>query len=523
MNKNSFIMRSVLAGAVLLLAAGPKIQAQDAVVQESTTVYQGKRVPIYRVTVVSRTIQAINYRHRSEQTKVDFRGTALLPEATGNADVQSKQGTIKVDANFRHMAPASRFGPDYMTYVLWAISPEGRAVNLGEVLPDNNGNSKLQVTSDLQSFGMIVTAEPHFAVTRPSDAVVMENFVTRDTNGTIEEVDAKYELLKRGEFAAGANQAEMRPIIFDDRTPIEIYEARNAVRIARWAGAEQYAPESLQKAEADLQNAESFLAHKGNRKDMITDAREAAQMAEDAREITIRKIDAAERAHERQTAAAAQAAAATESAAAADARAQAERAERERAEADAQKRAAEAQADQAQQAAQQAQLNAQQAQQQASQAEAEKAALRAKLLEQLNAVLATRDSARGLIVNISGVLFDTGKSTLKPGAREKLAKVSGILLAHPGLILEVDGYTDSVGGDEYNQRLSEQRAMAVRDYLTSQGVDQTAITAKGFGKSNPVATNDTAAGRQQNRRVELVVAGDVIKAQMKVDTMSSSR
>ena len=441
MNKNFFVMRVILAATVFLLVGGPAIQAQDAASQDNTAMYQGKRVPIYRVTVVSRTIKAVNYRHRSEQTKVDFRGTALLPEATGNADVQSKQGAIRVEANFRHMAPASRFGPDYMTYVLWAISPEGRAVNLGEVLPDNNGNSKLQVTSDLQSFGMIVTAEPHFAVTRPSDAVVMENFVTNDTNGTIEEVDAKYELLKRGEFVAGANQAELQPIILDDRTPIEIYEARNAVRIARWAGAEQYAPESLQKAETDLQNAESFLAHKGNRKDMITDAREAAQMAEDAREITIRKIDAADRAHERQTATDAQATAATESAAAADARAHAERAEHEKAEADAQKRAAEAQADQAQQAAEQARLNAQQSQQQASQAEAEKAALRAKLLEQLNAVLATRDSARGLIVNISGVLFDTAKSTLKPGAREKLAKVSGILLAHPGLILEVDGYT----------------------------------------------------------------------------------
>jgi outer membrane protein OmpA-like peptidoglycan-associated protein len=514
-------MRAVLAGTIFLLAGGATIQAQDAASQGTTAIYQGNRVPIYRVTVVARTIKAINYRHRSEQTKIDFRGTALLPEATGNADVQSKQGTIKVDARFKHMAPANRFGPEYMTYVLWAISPEGRAVNLGEVLPDNDGNSKLQVTSDLQSFGMIVTAEPHFAVTRPSDAVVMENFVTNDTNGTIEEVDAKYELLKRGEFAANANQAELTPMVFDNKTPIEIYEARNAVRIARWAGAEQYAPESLQKAEVDLQNAESFLAHKGNRKDMITDAREAAQMAEDAREITIRKIDAADRAHERQTAADAQATAATESAAATEAKAQAERAEQAKTEADAQKRAAEAQAEQAQQAAQQAQqaalraqLNAQQAQQQVSQAEAEKAALRAKLLDQLNAVLATRDTARGLIVNISGVLFDTGKSTLKPGAREKLAKVSGILLAHPGLIMEVDGYTDSVGGDEYNQRLSEQRAMSVRDYLATQGVEGTSITAKGFGKTNPVATNDTPEGRQQNRRVELVVAGDLIKAQM---------
>jgi outer membrane protein OmpA-like peptidoglycan-associated protein len=482
--------------------------------QTATTTQQPDRVPIYRVTVVARTTKAINYRHRSADTKVDIRGTSLLPSALGDADVQSKQGTIKVDAKFKHLEPANRFGPEYMTYVLWAISPEGRPVNLGEVLLDNNGNSRLQVTSDLQAFGLIVTAEPHFAVTQPSDVVVMENFVTNDTNGTVEEVDAKYELLKRGQYSANVNPAELTPMAIDGKTPLELYEARNALRIAKWAGAETYAVDTLRKAELDLQNAEGFLASKGNRKDLITDAREAAQMAEDARLISMRKMEAEEQARERKAADDARATAQAESVAAAQAKEQAEHAAQEKAEADAAKQSAEAKAEQERQAAEQARQTAQQAQQQTERAESEKVALRAQLQQQLNSILATRDSARGLIMNMSDVLFDSGKYTLKPIAREKLAKVSGILLSHQGLTLEIDGYTDSVGSDEFNQTLSENRARSVRDYLATQGVPGDSITCKGFGKTNPVATNDNYQGRQQNRRVELVVSGDAIRAQL---------
>jgi outer membrane protein OmpA-like peptidoglycan-associated protein len=471
-------------------------------------------VPIYRVVVVGRTIKAINYRHRSAETKLDFRGTSLMPEAVGNADVQSKAGTIRVDVKFKHVQPASRFGPEYMTYVLWAISPEGRPVNLGEVLPDHSGDATLDVTSDLQAFGMIVTAEPHFAVTQPSDVVVMENFVTHETNGTVEEVDAKFELLKRGQYSANVNPAELTPLPVDDRTPIEINEARNAVRIAKWVGAQTYAADTLSKAELDLQNAEDLNAHKGNRKDAITNAREAAQMAEDAREITVRKMVAQEQEQNRENAAAAKAA---EAQAEAKAQADAEAAQRANEQAEAAQKA-QAQADAAKQAAEAA---AQQAQLQTAQAEKDKANLRARLEQQLNSVLQTRDTARGLIMNMSDVLFEFGKYTLKPEAREKLAKVSGILVAYPGLTLEIDGYTDDVGSDEFNQTLSEERAGAVRDYLTSQGVPAGSITSKGFGKTNPVASNDTADGRQQNRRVEMVVSGDAIRAQMNSTTAPS--
>jgi outer membrane protein OmpA-like peptidoglycan-associated protein len=475
--------------------------------QSGPEAQQPNHVPIYRVVVVARTIKAINYRHRSGETEVGFRGTSLMPEAIGDAGVQSKEGAIKVDARFRHMQPANRFGSEYMTYVLWAISPEGRPVNLGEVLPDRNGNASLNVTSDLQAFGMIVTAEPHFAVTQPSDVVVMENFVTNKTNGTVEEVDAKYELLRRGQYTASVNPAELTPMKVDGKTPIEIYEARNAIRIAKWAGAKSYAADTLSKAELDLQNAESLYAGQGDRKDSITNAREAAQTAEDARLITVRKMIAEEQAQTRENAVAAQAQAAQAQAqaqadaeAAARAKEQAEQAQQAQAQADAAKQAAEAQA--------------QQAQLQAAQAERDKAVLRARLQQELNTVLQTRDSARGLIMNMSDVLFEFGKYALRPEAREKLAKVSGILLSFPGLTLEVDGYTDNVGSDEFNQKLSEERAGAVRDYLVSQGVPLDSITTRGFGKTNPIASNDTSEGRQENRRVELVVSGDAIRARV---------
>jgi outer membrane protein OmpA-like peptidoglycan-associated protein len=162
----------------------------------------------------------------------------------------------------------------------------------------------------------------------------------------------------------------------------------------------------------------------------------------------------------------------------------------------------------AQRAANQADLD--RAAKEKAQAEVEKAELRAQLLRQFTAVLQTRDTARGLIVNMSDVLFDTGKYSLRPLAREKLAKVAGIVSGHPGLKLDVEGHTDSVGGDDYNQRLSEQRGAAVRDYLTQQGMPVNSVTAKGLGKTQPVASNDTAKGRQQNRRVELVISGEVI-------------
>jgi outer membrane protein OmpA-like peptidoglycan-associated protein len=462
--------------------------------------------PIYKVTVVEHTTRAINYQHRSGSTEVDFRGTDLMPQARGQVEVNSKQGRIEIKMHVEKMNSPGQYGPEYLTYVLWAVTPEGRPKNLGEVLlSGGNDHSSMEVTTDLQTFGLIITAEPYFAVTQPSNVVVMENVISDKTVGTIEPINVHYELLERGQYVLNVDRSQITPYDMDRKTPLELYEARNAVRIAKWTGAEQWAPDALQRAQVSLQNAEDeYLGKTTNKKTVQQNSRDAAQTAEDARLITIRKIE------DQQAADARAAAAARE----ADAAAQAAEADRQRRAAEEAKAQADADAqralEQKQAADAAAAAAAAQAQQQVAAAEAEKARLREQLREQLNQVLATREEAGRLIVNMSDVLFDFGRSELKPGAKEKLAKISGILISHPGLTLEVDGHTDSVGSDEVNMKLSEQRADTVRAYLVTQGVAPDTITAHGFGKEQPVATNDTAAGRQLNRRVEIVVAGSSI-------------
>jgi outer membrane protein OmpA-like peptidoglycan-associated protein len=430
------------------------------------------------------------------------------------------------------MSPASQFGPEYLTFVLWAITSEGRALNLGEVVLQGD-HADLLSTTDLQSFGLIVTAEPYFAVSQPSDVVVAENFVRSDTTGTIEQVDAKYELLQRGQYVV--DRGKYQPVKIDPKGPLQLAEAENAIEIARIAGADHYAADTLQKAQIDFQNANEFLNRSRDRKRSETNAREAAQMAEDARLISVKKTQedqlAAERAAAAQREAEAQRKAqqaATEARLQEERRAQADadrqaadtarqeaqlaadRAAQERAAADAARAAAIEQQNVLRAEADRSRLAAQEAEAAQQKAEGEKAQLRERLRQQLNAILETRETARGLIVNISDVLFDFNKYTLKPGAREKMAKVSGILLAYPGLTIKVEGYTDSIGSDEYNLKLSEQRADSVRDYLVQQAVPSGAVTAVGFGKADPVASNDNPAGRQRNRRVELVVSGSPI-------------
>jgi outer membrane protein OmpA-like peptidoglycan-associated protein len=499
-------------GSVLSLSAIAQAGPQTTTVLETTG-----PVSTYRVIVISRSVQAVNYQHRSGASDVDFAGTALLPSANGNAKVRSKRGTMEVEAEFGNLQNPTTFGSEYLTYVLWAISPEGRPVNLGEVLVGGNDRSKLTATTNLQAFALIVTAEPYYAVRQPSNVVVLENVIRADTKGTSEAVNAKYELLERGGYIPTGYKFD--PVVLSASLPLEFYEARNALRIAQSEGAETYASASYQHAVQLMNSADAYAIDKHiDQKPLIAAARAAVESAEDAREIAVKRIDADRLANERQASSDAQA----------SSQAQADDATRlkEKAQADAanaQANAAKAQADltanqaastaavsAAQTEAEQARKDAQIAQQGQQQADSDKAAMRARLSEQLNLILATRDSARGLIVSMSDVLFDTGKYTLKPGAREKLAKVAGILIAYPGLNIEVGGYTDNVGGDDMNQTLSENRAGAVRNYLVETGVTTNSVSAKGYGNTLPVASNDNSAGRQENRRVELVVSGDAI-------------
>jgi len=367
--------------------------------------------------------------------------------------------------------------------------------------------------------------------------VVAENDV-KDAKGSVRIVDVQYELIPRSLYTQQVEPIEKPVYGVDKKAPLSLLEARNAIRIAKDAHADEYAEGQYQAAKQSLAQAEDYYQRKQSTKSIDTVAREATQAAESARVMAIKNSEQAKQERERNDAQAkaeqAQADAATQAQAAAQAqaerqaaaqqasdeqaRAQAEAQQRQQAELAAQQQAQQAQqaqlqAQQAQQQTQLAQQQAQAAQQQAQQAESDRQQMRARLLEQLNQVLETRDTARGLIVSMPDVLFDTGSANLKPTAKERLAKVAGILIAYPDIRVEIDGYTDSTGSDAFNMQLSEQRSESVRSYLSSQGVSQNVITTQGFGESNPIASNDTASGRQQNRRVELVVSGESIGAQ----------
>ena len=582
------ISHITLAVAIALSVSVPA-QAQTGAPAEP-----GNPTPTFRVNVVSRTARAVNYGHRGDSTKINFKGTGLMPGAEGGATVQSKRGDTKVVVELQGLEKPTSFGNEYLTYVLWAISPEGRPVNLGEVLVGGNHRSKLDTTTQLQAFALIVTAEPYYAVRRPSNLVVLENEVRSDTVGTTEAVESKYELIDRGGYIPTGYKFD--PVVLNAKLPLEFFEARNAMRIAESAGAEKYAAPSYEKATLQMKQADDLAIRKhADKKSLISTSRQAVQTAEDAREIAMKNIETARLEAERSAAAGreadananadresqrrinaeiatsdavhqrneadrksldAQAESDRNRAAAAASDQQLQQTEANRIAAESRERDAQTRADQESQrritaeiATSDAQAGAQKSanaqaeaeraraaaeqQQQAAQAESDRnrtaaaasdqqlqqavrdrEELRARLLQQFNAILVTHDTARGLVVNMSDVLFDSGKFTLRPLAREKLAKISGIVLAYPSLKLAIEGNTDSVGTEAYNQTLSEKRAEGVRSYLTQQGVPESSTTAAGFGKNQPIASNTTAEGRQQNRRVELVVSGEVIGAQI---------
>jgi outer membrane protein OmpA-like peptidoglycan-associated protein len=513
---------------------------QDAAPQQmNQNTGQNDQMPVFRVNVYARTTKAVNYRHRGGSTTVDFKGTELMPEVGGHAKVDGKAGRLAISVDLTHLRPATSFGGQYLTYVLWAITPEGRSVNLGEVLPGDNGKEKIDVTTDLQAFGMIVTAEPYYAVTHPSSKVVAENILRQETKGFEESIDAKFDVLEGKQYTIDVPAEQLPSTQADGRVPLDLLEARNAVAIAKAAGAKQYASDSLAKAEDMLQRAEDYLQRKQGRTPIGTAARGATQMAEDARVLTLRRKEQERLAAERRATQEAQEKAEADARAAQDrakqAQAQSDEDARRRAEAEAAQ--AEAQRQQAMSRAQQEQAQAdaeaarqaaedaarqrevaerqtQEAERQRQEAVQQKEEMRARLLAQLNQVLQTRDTARGLIVSMPDVLFDFNKYTLKPEARERLARVSGIVLAYPDLKLKIEGYTDAIGSEEYNQTLSEKRAQAVRDYLVSSGVSMNNVASQGLGKADPVADNSTASGRKLNRRVEMIVSGDVIGNQL---------
>ncbi len=470
------------ACAILLGWLSSGFSADDANAQTNQEVPQS--------ATITKSVTAIGYEVGGGSTKVDLQGTELMPQASGWAkvEIKSKAGKADIEVEIKGLKSPSTLGAEFLTYVLWVVTPEGRTGNTGEILINKNGDGKLSATTPAQTFSLLVTAEPYFAVRLPSEMVVLQSERRKDTKGKIFPVN-EYKLLKRGQYERMVNPLSLT---LDPSVPLEMYEARNAVEIAKSRGADKYAAEIYSKAEGSLQMAENSLASKADKNATLSTARQTVQFSEDARALAVQRQEEERIAKERAEAAAKAKAEAEDKAAAEAVEAQ-RKADAEATEA---KRKADAEIAAKEQAVQAAQREKQQ--------------LRARLLEQFNRVLPTSDTPRGLVVNMGDVLFDVGKSDLRSQAREALAKLSGIVLNYPSLHLNIEGYTDSTGSDELNQKLSEQRAEAVQGYVIEQGLSAGSVTAKGLGKSLPVADNDTTAGRQKNRRVEIIISGEVI-------------
>ena len=463
-----------------------------AVSSTSCVLAQGKpQVP--DSDVVKKSIKAVGYEVGGGSTKVIFFGAAAAPNASGEAKVDAKKGGTDIELKVKGIPQPSTLGAEFLTYVLWIVTPDGSTTNLGEIPIDKNGEGKLNTTAQSQTFAMGVTAEPYFAVALPSEVVVLVNDTTKNTKGKIFPENS-YKLMKRSEYAKLGNPLALTLDL--KNVPLDMYEARNAVDIAQSKGAEKYAPAIFSKATGSLQMAENSLASKSDKSKIVTNARQTIQFAEDARALSSERQEA-ERIQKEKDAAAAAATAKAEEQADAEAKRQAELTAAKEAQMKAEA--------EAKQAAEHAKTQA---------AKEETAALRTQLLQQLNSVLQTTDSPRGLVVNMADVLFDFGKYDLKTDAKIKLAKLGGIIQAHPGLHLAIEGHTDNIGSDEGNMKLSQQRADAVRDFLVQQGLTADAVTAVGMGKGDPVADNSTNEGRQKNRRVEIIVSGEAIGAKI---------
>jgi outer membrane protein OmpA-like peptidoglycan-associated protein len=472
--------------------------------------------------LTSKSVPAIGYEIGGGGTKINLVATSAASGASGEAKVEAKKTGTTIDVKVKGMPLATTLGPEFLTYVLWAVTPDGTANNLGEIPIDKNGEGKDTATTASQTFSLIVTAEPYYAVRIPSELVILENERKKNTKGQVFP-DTNYKLMFKTEYAMTGNPLALTPDL--KNIPLDVYEARNAVQIAKDRGAEKYAPEIFSKASASLQMTENALAQKTDKNQILSTARQTIQFAEDARALSAQRQYAERIQREKEAAAAAAAAKAKQEAdarAAKEAQQQAEltaaREAQMKAEAAAQsaeqKAAAQAAAQKA--AAEQAALQAREeaAKEEAARAQAQTEALRAQLLKQLNDVLQTTDTPRGLVVNMADVLFETGKFALSQDAQLKLAKLSGIIQAHPGLNLAIEGYTDTTGSADFNLKLSQQRADAVRTFLIAQGLSADTITSKGLGEANPVADNATAAGRKLNRRVEIIVSGEIIGQKM---------
>jgi flagellar motor protein MotB len=474
-------------------------------------------VPVYRVTVIQSTLDSVSFQPNSGPAKIDFRGTVLLPAAKGDATVDPQKGHTAIDAKFDGLRAPQRFGNEYLSYVLWAVTPDGRAHNLGEIVPNGSDHAHLPVTTDLQAFGLMVTAEPYAAVRHPSDLIVLENQIRPDTIGDRLPVKVKVELMPRGQYTWNVPASESAEVANAPKVSmsryqamLEVYEAQNALGIARTAGAEKYDPDVYAKAQQEFQQAEQLQASKGGDDLVVQHARAATEIAEDARIIADRRqqdealIAARQRTLQAQEAAEqAQAMAQKEHelAQSAQVQAQVDHDARLRAEQDAQ-------------AARERELAASAAAQIApppvvvevvpSDLPAAVKERRAQLFQRMNSFMVTRDTPRGLDATLEDNEFNG--SQLRPGPASALAQLAGVLISHPGLHISVEGSSDTPNG----AALAGERAQAAAAALMRAGVPARQISSESIGNSRLIVSNATEQGRMENRRVEILISGDSI-------------
>ena len=413
-----------------------------------------------------------------------LRGTPLAAVAEGKARVEYQNNNAEIFAEVKDLPEPASLGP-YTAYVLWAVTPDGRATNRGVIGGIEGGKGKLATNYGQSQFALIVTAEPHFAVTIPSTMMVLFN-VADDVEGAGE---SKVTTLTERIDYASLLGSRLAPMAVDDDNPLEVVQARYAVAIARAAGADRFPSDAYSMATEKLASAETALAgnRRSERKTAPGLAREAVIAGEDARRAALLASTESATAEQQRAASAAATNAANESARVA-----------------------------ATAAAATAAASSQAASQAATGVERERAAVAAReeLRTRLNEALPTHDSDRGLVAELGGVQFATGTADVNADALESLAKFSGIVASYPGLRFNVEGHTDSVGSAAMNQELSLRRAITVRDYLIAQGVPASRIDVAGFGLSAPIGDNTTADGRARNRRVEIIVSGGPLAASL---------
>jgi outer membrane protein OmpA-like peptidoglycan-associated protein len=492
-NSQMKLTRRMIVSGMLLLIFSCAGSAQ--------TVVETRTVVIDTALVAKRSTLAVKYRVNND-TNVDMAPSGVGKPAWGTANVKHKEGRSRIELEMTNLGHPQRLGAYYTTYVLWAIAPEGQAERLAQ-LPVK---SKINVvaTTSFQTFGLIITAEPHGMVSLPSSVIVAENVLRKGTKGGVETSQIEY----RGDTGALylVSASDSSPLVADYDTPLPVLGARRAVEIARHCGAERFAEAELREAEVKLAALEQLWpSHRDREAKYLGMANDVMRLGEHARVKAGERLQEARLNAERHAAGRmiAQAQNEAESARAAMMRAESEAELARQKVAQAQTEAERAKANE-----ELARIEAERARLQAEQAKQERDQAQQRLFVSLSEILETRREARGLIVNLSDVLFDFNKASLKPGAREKLSKLAGILLAYPGgYRIEIEGHTDAIGSEEYNLKLSQARAESVCEYLKQSNIAADRIIAvRGFGKSKPVASNDTDAGRQVNRRVEIIIA-----------------